>query len=122
MADAVLQTMIERMVSRPSFRPFEGGMGVYPATPAHPPFVHVDVRGRSYFWVDTSGPGKKSRLRGILGDLASKSDAAALARGDKAVGPFIVGNDVDAVMGSQATAASGNAPSEDDDTEESALP
>ena len=24
---------------------FQGGMGFYPATSAHPPFVHVDVRG-----------------------------------------------------------------------------
>jgi uncharacterized protein YcbK (DUF882 family) len=94
------------------------GVGVYPVSG----FVHLDIRERSFFWVDTSGPGKKSRLRGILGDLAAKSDAAALARGDKAVGPFVVGTDVDAVMGSQAVAASGSAPSEDDDTEESALP
>src|SRR5690606_6228873 len=44
------------------------GVGVYPASG----FVHVDVRERSYFWVDHSGPGKRQRTRGILRDLAAK--------------------------------------------------
>ncbi|HSO40893.1 MAG TPA: DUF882 domain-containing protein [Labilithrix sp.] len=43
------------------------GVGIYPVSG----FVHVDVRERSYFWVDTSGPGKRSRIRGILADLAA---------------------------------------------------
>lgn len=45
-----LQTMVEQLVGRPAFRRFEGGMGVYPATSAHPPFVHVDVRGTKARW------------------------------------------------------------------------
>jgi hypothetical protein len=45
-----LQTAIEQMISRPAFRRFEGGLGVYPATSAHPPFVHVDVRGTKARW------------------------------------------------------------------------
>lgn len=93
------------------------GVGVYPVSG----FVHLDVRERSFFWVDTSGPGKKSRLRGILGDLATKSDAAALARGERPIGPFVVGHDVDAVMGTPPPAPAA-APAEDDDTEEAALP
>ncbi|MDB4997697.1 MAG: hypothetical protein JWM74_5129, partial [Myxococcaceae bacterium] len=71
------------------------GVGIYPTSG----FVHVDVRERSYFWVDTSGPGKRSRIRGILADLAQKSDSQALARGERSVGPFLVGTDVNAVVG-----------------------
>jgi uncharacterized protein YcbK (DUF882 family) len=77
------------------------GVGIYPVSG----FVHVDVRERSYFWVDTSGPGKRSRIRGILGDVAAKSDAQAVARGERSVGPFHVGTDVDAAIGSTAVAA-----------------
>ena len=72
------------------------GVGIYPVSG----FVHVDVRERSYFWVDTSGPGKRSRIRGILADLAQKSDSQALARGERSVGPFLVGTDVNAAIGS----------------------
>jgi len=41
---------IERMLAAKEFRKFEGGMGYYPATSAHPPFVHVDVRGTAARW------------------------------------------------------------------------
>jgi uncharacterized protein YcbK (DUF882 family) len=88
------------------------GVGVYPVSG----FVHLDVRERSYFWVDTSGPGKRSRTRGILGDIAAKSDAAALARGEKGIGPFVVGTDVDTALAKSAPAKN-DAPSEDDDTD-----
>jgi len=47
---AFLQSSIDRLFARPSFRVFEGGMGAYPATSAHPPFVHVDVRGVKARW------------------------------------------------------------------------
>ena len=70
------------------------GVGVYPAGG----FVHVDVRTRSFFWVDRSGPGRpsrsrRSRRRGrsrggvneIMGELARRSDTEARARG---VSPF----------------------------------
>jgi len=77
-------------------------------------FVHVDVRERSYFWVDTSAPGKRSRIRGILADLAAKSDSQASARGERSVGPFHVGTDVDAVVGS-APAPPSAAPVEEDE-------
>lgn len=53
------------------------GVGVYPLSG----FVHVDVRDRSYFWVDSSAPGKKNRERGILGNVAKASDDAARQRG-----------------------------------------
>jgi uncharacterized protein YcbK (DUF882 family) len=68
------------------------GVGVYPTSG----FVHVDLRERSYFWVDTSGPGKARRERGILGELARKSDEAAREQGRVAIGPFQIGTDVEA--------------------------
>lgn len=91
------------------------GVGVYPVSG----FVHLDVRDRSYFWVDTSGPGKRARTRGILADVAAKSDAAALARGEKPIGPFAIGTDVDGALAKSAAGArdKSDAPSEDDDTD-----
>jgi uncharacterized protein YcbK (DUF882 family) len=87
------------------------GVGIYPVGG----FVHVDVRERSYFWVDTSGPGKRSRIRGVLADLAARSDAQAISRGERSVGPFHVGSDVDAEIGSAAIASQTAAPVEEDD-------
>jgi uncharacterized protein YcbK (DUF882 family) len=87
------------------------GVGIYPVSG----FVHVDVRERSYFWVDTSGPGKRSRIRGILADLAQKSDTQALARGEHSVGPFHVGTDVNAVVGAPPPPPPAAPVEEDDD-------
>jgi uncharacterized protein YcbK (DUF882 family) len=87
------------------------GVGVYPVSG----FVHVDVREHSYFWVDTSGPGKRSRIRGILADVATRSDAQAASRGERSVGPFHVGNDVDATLGSTAVASHTPPPPDEDD-------
>jgi peptidase M15-like protein len=41
---------IEKMLAGPEYKRFEGGMGFYPANAAHPPFVHVDVRGTAARW------------------------------------------------------------------------
>jgi uncharacterized protein YcbK (DUF882 family) len=41
---------IEKMLSEKAYRRFQGGMGFYPANAAHPPFVHVDVRGTAARW------------------------------------------------------------------------
>jgi hypothetical protein len=41
---------IEQMLSHTGFAHLQGGMGIYPATSAHPPFVHVDVRGTAARW------------------------------------------------------------------------
>jgi uncharacterized protein YcbK (DUF882 family) len=87
------------------------GVGVYPVSG----FVHVDVREHSYFWVDTSGPGKRSRVRGILADVAAKSDAQAVARGERSVGPFHIGSDVDTAIGSTAVASHTPPPPDEDD-------
>ena len=51
-----LYDLVERMLAAPRNpndrrnRNLEGGMGWYPATAAHPPFVHVDVRGTRARW------------------------------------------------------------------------
>jgi peptidase M15-like protein len=41
---------IDRWLMRQEYWKFEGGLGFYPATPAHPPFVHLDVRGTRARW------------------------------------------------------------------------
>jgi len=88
------------------------GVGIYPTSG----FVHVDVRGRSYFWVDASGPGRRNRERGILGDLAKKSDGEAAARGELSLPPLALAHDVDALWrGAAAPSASTGEPADDDD-------
>ena len=41
---------IERMLATKDLSRFQGGMGFYPGNAAHPPFVHVDVRGTAARW------------------------------------------------------------------------
>lgn len=41
---------IDALTSQPAARRFEGGLGFYRGTAAHPPFVHVDVRGVKARW------------------------------------------------------------------------
>ena len=42
---------VERMLAAKEFAArFQGGMGFYPANAAHPPFLHVDVRGSAARW------------------------------------------------------------------------
>jgi len=88
------------------------GVGVYPTSQ----FVHVDIRPHSYFWVDYTGPHMKSHDRGILGDLAAQCDAAALARGQAPIEPYVVRTDVDAALKSRGVAvASQSSDDEDED-------
>ncbi len=75
------------------------GVGIYPVSG----FVHLDVRDRSYFWSDSSGPGRRNRERGILGDLARASDREAGARGELAVSSCAMQFDVDAALRSCAS-------------------
>jgi uncharacterized protein YcbK (DUF882 family) len=89
------------------------GVGIYPSSQ----FVHVDIRPRSYFWVDYSAPHARNRERGILGDLATKSDAAALARGESPIEPFAVATDVDGLLRARALVLSAPASEEDEDEE-----
>lgn len=88
------------------------GVGIYPVSG----FVHVDRRERSYFWVDASGPGKKNRERGIFGDIAQRSDQRASGRNEHPIGPYELGNSVDAVLSAIAPAQSPPF-DEDDDTD-----
>jgi uncharacterized protein YcbK (DUF882 family) len=88
------------------------GVGIYPTSG----FVHVDVRDRSYFWVDASAPGHRNRERWILRDLAAKSDAAATARGERGLAAFAIGDDVDeALKAWQSLPQSPAEPDADDD-------
>jgi hypothetical protein len=41
---------IEVLIGEREGQKFQGGMGFYPANSAHPPFVHVDVRGTRARW------------------------------------------------------------------------
>ena len=45
-----LYDRIEDMLALKTYQRFQGGMGYYPATAAHPPFVHIDVRGSKARW------------------------------------------------------------------------
>jgi len=54
------------------------GVGLYPRSG----FVHLDTRPRSYFWVDSSGPGQKSRIVQVYGKVGEDADARALERGE----------------------------------------
>jgi hypothetical protein len=76
-------------------------------------FVHVDVRDRSYFWSDVSGPGRRNRERGILGDVARSSDRDAAARGELPVSTCALSLDVDAAL--RACAAREASSVDDDD-------
>jgi uncharacterized protein YcbK (DUF882 family) len=89
------------------------GVGVYPVSQ----FVHVDIRPRSYFWIDVSGPRMRNRERSILGDLAARNDSAALARGQRPIEPFLVSTDVEAALRARAatTASASTDDDEDDD-------
>ncbi len=53
------------------------GVGTYAVSG----FVHIDVRNRSYFWLDGTAPGRRSRARRVLVARASSADARARARG-----------------------------------------
>ncbi len=57
------------------------GVGIYPTSG----FVHLDVRARSYFWSDASGPGQARRERRILASLGPRLDRVARARGEEPV-------------------------------------
>lgn len=53
------------------------GVGIYPTSG----FVHLDVRGRSYFWSDSSGPSQSNRERQIMRTLGPRFDRIARALG-----------------------------------------
>jgi uncharacterized protein YcbK (DUF882 family) len=87
------------------------GVGIYPTSG----FVHVDVRDRSFFWVDRSGPGKPNRTVGILGGDAAASDARARKAGEHGAAPARIGRDVDAALAARARAVTETASHPTDD-------
>jgi uncharacterized protein YcbK (DUF882 family) len=87
------------------------GVGIYPTSG----FVHLDVRDRSYFWSDASGPGRRNRARGILGDVAKDSDQKAFARGEHPTPPLLIRTDVDAALRALPASTSAEPDDEDDD-------
>lgn len=46
----VLAGVVDRLSRNSCYGPFQGGLGLYRATRAHGPFVHVDVRGHPARW------------------------------------------------------------------------
>lgn len=60
------------------------GVGLYPVSG----FTHVDVRERSYYWVDRSGPGQRTRARSIMPAAVAQNDARARRRGIEPTPPY----------------------------------
>jgi hypothetical protein len=85
------------------------GVGVYPLSG----FVHLDVRERSFFWVDASAPGRRPRVRGVAHALCVRYDRLAAARGELSVPDLVFGADEEGGEGEgegQASAGEGEAP------------
>lgn len=82
-ADIVIPGVSDEAVARFAREVGFLGVGVYP----HSGFVHIDVRNHSFYWVDRSAPGRRSRRRArrgiheVYGELARRADEAARARG-----------------------------------------
>jgi hypothetical protein len=53
------------------------GVGIYTIAG----FVHVDVREKSYFWLDKSPPGRRTKIIQVRGEEAKLADEAAIRRG-----------------------------------------
>jgi len=81
------------------------GVGIYPTSG----FVHLDVRERSFFWVDKSGPGKPNKTVGILHGEAAASDVAAHKAGHSGSPLPAIGRDVSAALAARAKALGGAA-------------
>lgn len=77
------------------------GVGFYPVSG----FTHVDVRERSYYWVDRSGPGQRSRERAIRGKDVARNDARARRRGERATPPYDQTETAEEVLASAETSS-----------------
>lgn len=85
--DLVLPGVSDRGLAKYLRRQGFVGVGLYPVSG----FVHLDVRERSYFWIDRSGPGRRGRPRGIMARHALRFDRQARKRGEIPVPPFSPG-------------------------------
>lgn len=57
------------------------GVGVYPNSG----FTHLDVRARSYYWIDRSGPDQPSMTTPVRSNEISRNDSAARRRHEEIV-------------------------------------
>ncbi len=83
------------------------GVGLYTRSG----FVHIDTRPRSYFWIDSSGPGQKSRIQQVYGKVGEEADARALERGEQPPSFDGNGEPMPGEEGEGATAKGGDEPS-----------
>ncbi|GAC1562271.1 MAG: hypothetical protein NVS3B10_19680 [Polyangiales bacterium] len=81
------------------------GAGTYPISG----FVHVDVRERSFYWIDKSGPGAPNKTKGVLPGDAVAHDVQARKSGKVAPPSPTIGRDVDAAIGARVKAVLGAA-------------
>lgn len=79
--DMVLPGVPDRRLARFLRRQGYVGVGVYPISQ----FVHLDVRQRSYFWEDRSGPGQATLERQTNFSDAWRGDRDADLRGEERV-------------------------------------
>ena len=78
------------------------GVGVYPLSG----FVHVDVRARSFYWVDRSGPGQAQRLRPSRRSEIARNDARAARRGEEPVPDLVLDGEVAGALPAESPALS----------------
>lgn len=83
------------------------GVGIYPVSG----FVHLDVRARSHFWSDSSGPSQPARERPMLRSQTARFDAAARRRGVESV-PDAVIEDQTGEGSAEGEGAEGELPAE----------
>ena len=91
-ADIVLPGVSDRRLAAYFRRQGFVGVGLYPVSG----FVHLDVRSRSFFWIDRSGPGRPSRLRPVLRKHTHRMDRRALRRGEAPVEDLAGASDIEA--------------------------
>ena len=75
--DFVLPGVADRRLASWARRLGYVGVGIYPVSG----FVHLDVRERSYFWSDASGPSESGRERPILRSSWARADRDARRAG-----------------------------------------
>ncbi len=75
--DFVLPGVADRRLAAWARRLGFVGVGIYPVSG----FVHLDVRERSYFWSDASGPSESNRERPILRSAWARADRDARRAG-----------------------------------------
>ncbi|GEM_PF-836886 len=96
--DFVLPGVSDRRLAAWARRQGFVGVGIYPVSG----FVHLDVRERSYFWTDSSGPSEANRERPVLRREWARADRDARRRGVEPTSD-------DAIRAARASGGSGDA-------------